>query len=161
MEWNIGTPVSFEDIAKASGRGESVCSCSQCKNQCRTPCLGTPQDIGRLIDAGYADRLAPTIWMVGMILGLSKKPIQLIAPKVVNGWCTFRRPDGLCELHDKGLKPTEGRLAHHDLNKNDLDPRRNLTWLVASTWRGFDSFVAAEIAEKENGDKQEPQSKAV
>ena len=34
------------------------------------------------------------------------------ATEGLNGACPFFK-DGLCMLHDKGLKPTEGRLASH------------------------------------------------
>ncbi|MBD5237737.1 MAG: hypothetical protein HDS62_09485 [Bacteroidales bacterium] len=110
------------------------CSCDKCKNQCRTPCLGTPEDIDRLIRAGYGDRLAPTLWGAGILIGCTNKIIKLIAPKQEdNGWCAFRTSDGLCELHDKGLKPTEGKLTHHS-NPLKVSPNRNLTWLIAKEW---------------------------
>ena len=118
-----------------SGRKPTVCSCERCKNQCRTPCLGTPEDIAKLIDAGYKDRLAPTEWWAGAVIGITKGPVMMIQAMVdKNGWCTFRCPDGLCELHDKGLKPTEGRLSHHTIALDNFDPRRSLSWLVAKEW---------------------------
>lgn len=75
-------------------RWEQPCTCDKCKNMCKVPCIGTPKDIEAIIDAGYADRLKETMWMVGYLA-------------VKDGRCVFRRPDGLCELHDCGLKPTE------------------------------------------------------
>lgn len=48
--------------------------------------------------------------MVGY-LAVKEKPIAMIQPTEKDGWCAFRQPDGLCELHDRGLKPTEGVLA--------------------------------------------------
>jgi hypothetical protein len=33
------------------------------------------------------------------------------APFFPKGKCTFLNAQGLCDLHDKGLKPIEGRLA--------------------------------------------------
>lgn len=77
---------------------------------CKVPCIGTPKDIEAIIDAGYADRLKETMWMVGY-LAVKEKPIAMIQPTEKDGWCAFRRSDGLCELHDSGLKPTEGVLA--------------------------------------------------
>lgn len=88
-------------------RWEQPCTCDKCKNMCEVPCIGTPKDIEAIIDAGYADRLKETMWMVGY-LAVKEKPIAMIQPTVKDGWCAFRRPDGLCELHDRGLKPTEG-----------------------------------------------------
>ena len=90
----------------------NACSCTTCQNMCKTPCLGTPDDILKLIEAGYADRLAPTEWAYGLLVGTHTTTIMMMQPKLAsNGYCTFYK-DGLCELHDLGLKPTEGRLAH-------------------------------------------------
>lgn len=91
-------------------RWEQPCTCDKCKNMCKVSCIGTPKDIEAIIDAGYADRLKETMWMVGY-LAVKEKPIAMIQPTEKDGWCVFRRPDGLCELHDRGLKPTEGVLA--------------------------------------------------
>lgn len=125
----------LERIMRASGRLPSSCDCEKCRNQCRTPCLGTPDDIVRLIEAGYGDRLSVTSWMAGILIGVCSGPVLMIQPtREVNGWCTFRRPDGLCELHDKGLKPTEGRLSHHSIGQDTISPERNLAWLVAKEW---------------------------
>lgn len=87
-------------------RWEQPCTCDKCKNMCKVPCIGTPKDIEAIIDAGYADRLKETMWMVGY-LAVKEKPIAMIQPTEKDGWCAFRQPDGLCELHDRGLKPTE------------------------------------------------------
>lgn len=38
--------------------------------------------------------------------------------------CTFLTPEGRCELHDKGLKPLEGRVALHYNNDDEADARR-------------------------------------
>lgn len=46
-------------------RWEQPCTCDKCKNMCKIPCIGTPKDIEAIIDAGYADRLKETTWMVG------------------------------------------------------------------------------------------------
>lgn len=46
--------------------------------QCHTPCLGTPQDIENLIDAGYIDKLSPTLWGAGMMIGVIDIPIPMI-----------------------------------------------------------------------------------
>ena len=50
-----------------------------------------------------------------------------------NGYCTFFR-DGLCELHDLGLKPTEGRLSHHSITKENFKFGKSLSWNVAKEW---------------------------
>lgn len=124
---------TFSYIMQKSGRKPTVCNCERCKAQCHTPCLGTPEDIGKLIDAGYGSRLAPTTWLVGMLMGVCDRPIQMVQAKIENGWCTFYH-DGLCELHAKGLKPTEGKLSHHSIKKDNFEPKRSLSWLVAKEW---------------------------
>lgn len=129
------TKPTFKKIMQKSGRMPTSCACDRCKQQCRTPCLGTPEDIQKLIEAGYGSRLALTEWRVGMMLGVIDRPVMMIQALVEeNGWCTFRTPDGLCELHDKGLKPTEGRLSHHTIALDNFDPKRSLAWLVAKEW---------------------------
>ncbi len=128
------TKQTFSHIIKKSGRKPTECRCERCRAQCHTPCLGTPEDITKLINAGYQGRLSPTLWAVGMLLGLTERPIKMIQANVeANGWCTFYH-DGLCELHDKGLKPTEGRLSHHSVKIDNFVPKKSLSWLVAKEW---------------------------
>ncbi len=129
---HLGKP-TFSYIMQKSGRKPTACSCDKCKSQCRIPCLGTPEDIGRLIDAGYKDRLAPTSWLAGMLMGVTDRAIDMVQAKVENGWCTFYH-DGLCELHDNGLKPTEERLSHHSIRVDNFKPKKSLSWLVAKEW---------------------------
>lgn len=125
---------TFAYIVRKSGRKPSFCACDKCKQQCHTPCLGTPEDIERLIEAGYSDRLALTEWWAGVMMGVCKEPVKMIQPILEeNGWCTFYH-DGLCELHDKGLKPTEGRLSHHSLKIDNFNPKKSLSWLIAKEW---------------------------
>ena len=59
-------------------RWEQPCTCDKCKNMCKVPCIGTPKDIEAIIDAGYADRLKETMWMVGY-LAVKEKPKMIIA----------------------------------------------------------------------------------
>ena len=122
-------------ISAKSGIKPSECSCSKCKSLCHTPCLGTPDDINKLLEAGYENRLTPTLWWIGVMFGLTNKPIKMVQPRLEeNGWCTFCQPDGLCELHDKGLKPTEGKLASHKPKPKGWSLKKDITWLVAKTW---------------------------
>lgn len=124
----------IQRIIENTGRQPSECSCQICRMQCRVPCLGTPADIRRLIEAGYKDRLAPTLWCTGMYLGKMRFPIPMVqAVKSKEGWCAFFQ-NGLCELHDLGLKPTEGRLSHHIMTEENFDFSKSLSWNVAKTW---------------------------
>ncbi len=128
------TEPTFNYIMRKSGRKPTACSCKKCQEQCHTPCLGTPEDINKLINAGYADRLAPTLWAAGISMGVTDRRIKMVQPRQEdNGWCTFFH-DGKCELHDTGLKPTEGRLSHHSQRLDNFNPKKSIAWLVAKEW---------------------------
>ena len=125
---------SLQRIMRKTGRRPIECKCQKCKQQCKTPCLGTPEDILRLIKAGYKERLAITHWWVGIARGKLDFPVIMIqARQEENGYCTFFH-DGLCELHDWGLKPTEGRLSHHSITKENFKFGKSLSWNVAKEW---------------------------
>ena len=125
---------SLQRIMRKTGRRPIECKCQKCKQQCKTPCLGTPEDILRLIKAGYKERLAITHWWVVIALGKLDFPVIMIqARQEENGYCTFFH-DGLCELHDLGLKPTEGRLSHHSITKENFKFGKSLSWNVAKEW---------------------------
>lgn len=129
-------------------RKPTQCNCERCKSMCHTPCLGTPQDILRLIEAGYADKVAYSEWAVGILLGFTPYVIPMVQIEEKNGWCVFYH-DGKCELHDKGLKPTEGILASHDLTPYELKPEHNLTFSVAREWvREENLKIVKEICDK-------------
>lgn len=123
-------------------RWEQPCTCDKCKNMCKVPCIGTPKDIEGIIDAGYADRLKETTWMVGFRFA-REKPIEMIQPTEKDGWCAFRRADGLCELHDRGLKPTEGVLASCKVVEEDNVPTYETSVLraVAHEWVKVENFA--------------------
>ena len=125
---------SLQRIMRKTGRKPIECKCQKCKQQCKTPCLGTPEDILRLIKAGYKERLAITHWWVGIARGKLDFPVIMIqARQEENGYCTFFH-DGLCELHDLGLKPTEGRLSHHSITKENFKFGKSLSWNVTKEW---------------------------
>ena len=91
------------------------CSCEMCKKMCQTtPCIGTPKDIEKIIDAGFKDKLSITGWATGLMIGTHSEIINIIAPKYddKNKACSFYE-NGLCKLHDLNLKPTEGKYATH------------------------------------------------
>ena len=91
---------------------ESEYSCDTCKSMCKTPCIGTPEEMLAISKAGFSKRLAVTSWATGLILGTHDRVVTIIAPLFdqKKGFCTFYQ-DGMCELHSLGLKPTEGRYA--------------------------------------------------
>ncbi len=121
-------------IIHKTGRTPCECHCERCRNQCRTPCLGTPQDILQLIKSGFKNRMEPSFWAVGLVLGKFPFPIPMVQARLeANGFCTFYH-NGLCELHNLGLKPTEGTLSHHTITIENLDFSRSLSWNVAKSW---------------------------
>lgn len=132
---------ALQRIERLSQSYPSECSCSRCQQMCHVPCLGTPEDIEKLVDAGYTDRLQPTEWLVGSLVGVCDGPISMIQPRVVDGWCSFFH-DGLCELHTRGLKPTEGRLSRHDdvATHGKMPLEHNVAFLVAKEWTDDRNF---------------------
>ena len=119
----------LQRIIRKTGRKPCECKCSLCRMQCHTPCLGTPQDIERLIDAGYA------------VIDI---PIPMIQAVAGDEYCIFYH-NGLCELHDKGLKPTEGRLSHHSTRLDNFKASKSISWNVAKEWLSEEN---AEVIER-------------
>ena len=114
----------FNRIAKQVGKLPISCNCEKCKQMCqRTPCLGTPHDI--------------------LALRHTRRPIPMVQLKStgskVDGCCICYH-DGKCELHENGLKPTEGKLSNHDVSERELLPQYNLTFQVASEWMKEENF---------------------
>lgn len=126
--------IILEKIMEITGRTPVSCQCAVCRAQCRrTPCLGTPQDIWALIEAGYRDKLVLTVWSVGLFFGRIPFPIPMVQALQTPQGCVFFK-DELCLLHDLGLKPTEGRLSYHTLTEENFRFSKSLSWNVASTW---------------------------
>lgn len=120
-------------IIRKTGRFPKECKCKLCKQQCHTPCLGTPSDILKLMNAGYSDKLSFTDWKAGIVMGCTDHVVTMVQATVNGDWCIFYH-DGLCELHDKGLKPTEGVLSHHSIKIDNWKPKKSISWNVAKTW---------------------------
>lgn len=142
---------TFEKIMRKTGTKPVSCKCQDCKTQCLTnPCLGTPEDIQKIIDAGYGHRLRSTLWRAGtQYLKVTNKEIEMVQP-----WydkekksCTFFT-NGLCELHDKALKPTEGKLSLHGGRKTNFDAKKSIAWAVAKVWLNITSDQLKELIEK-------------
>ena len=135
---------TLQRIIRKTGRKVVECRCAACRAQCRTPCLGTPEDILRILKAGYKERLSPTLWGVGLVLGRLPYAVPMVQARQADGYCTFFR-NGLCELHDAGLKPTEGRLSYHTITRENFKFGHSLSWNVAREW--LDKRNAAFIDE--------------
>ena len=157
----------LQRIVQKTGRKPCECKCQRCRSQCHTPCLATPQDILRLMDAGYTSRLKPTLWAAGMVMGVTSEPVPLIQAECLDGaWgglldvgagshCTFFTEDGLCELHALGLKPTEGRLSHHSIRIDNFRASKSISWAVVQEWLSPDNAdVVAEVTRRYGEDLQ-------
>lgn len=137
---------TIEKISANSGRVPTSCTCNHCKEQCKTPCLGTPADILKLINAGYIEKLDLTLWVQGYVL--KKCPlIPMVQAIRTKDGCVFLK-NGLCELHDLGLKPTQGILSHHTLMEENFIFERSLGYNVAKEWVKIQNLpVIVEILE--------------
>ena len=120
-----------QKIIRKTGRKPIDCKCSLCKQQCKQVCLGTPDDIMKIADAGYGNLLKYTDWWAGVSHGVS--PIRMVQLELTNNGCVCF-VNGLCILHDKGLKPTEGKLSHHSTTMDNFKFRKSLSWNVAKEW---------------------------
>jgi hypothetical protein len=124
---------------------------------CHRPCFGTPEDIEKIIEAGFGDRLC-----LEDNCGLTEgSHLAILTPALKGGeskrspatpWseagCTFWK-HGKCELHNKGLKPTSGKLAHHAMKKGD-DPW-SCSDYVAETWNSDKGRALAKSWCEERG----------
>ena len=73
------------------------CSCNICKKMCQTtPCIGTPKDIEKIIEAGFANKLSVTSWATGLMIGTHNEIINIIAPK-------FDENKKSCSFYENGL----------------------------------------------------------
>lgn len=127
-------------VMRLSHKKPVVCRCKECRSQCEsTPCIGTPLDIKRLVDNGYADRLVVTYNASAMLLGQLDHPVKMIATDFRGGKCPFFTAGRLCELHDLGLKPLEGRLSHHSTNIGNFLPRRSIAINILREWENPDN----------------------
>lgn len=130
---------TFQKIIRRTGRKPIECKCSKCQSQCEAaPCLGTPEDIKKIIEAGYADKLMITDWHVGMVIGKMNRPIKMVQAEHTASGCIFFK-EGLCELHACGLKPTEGKLSHHSTTMESYTSRKSLSYNVAKEWEDLDN----------------------
>ncbi len=68
-----------------------------------------------------------------MLVGAIPFPILMVQALQTEHGCVFWK-NGLCELHDLKLKPTEGRLSYHVLTEENICFGKSLTWNVAKEW---------------------------
>ena len=113
----------------------SDCDCEKCSSMCHSPCCGTPEDMQRLIDVGYGDRLMLDEWPDGetMLKPALKGHEHKKAPWSTGSkkGCTFWQ-QGNCELHALGLKPIQGKLAHHSLC---MEEYQQIADMITASWK--------------------------
>jgi hypothetical protein len=124
---------TYQKIIRKTGRKPIECKCHLCRMQCKTPCLGTPEDIEKLIDTGYGNKLALTEWAVGLVMGIISYSIPMIQAIQTEKGCIFLE-NGLCSIHEKGLKQTEGKLSHHSTRLDNFKFSKSISWNVAKEW---------------------------
>lgn len=120
----------IRELAEELGnRHPSSCSCKNCRSCCEmVPCLGTPQDVWNLIEAGHIADLSPSIHFSGAAWDFP--PIECVMiRKAPAGGCSLYK-EGLCTLHERGLKPTEGRLQTCEPGNEAVFPHVAATWLL-------------------------------
>lgn len=113
------------------------CTCSTCCSMCaESVCMPTPAQVLELERRGYQGRLAfydprgPQGQQRPRFIAPAPKGRegQILPTTSGYGACTFY--DGeRCELHALGLKPEEGRLAHHDRDPMEVRHLVYMTWL--------------------------------
>jgi hypothetical protein len=120
---------SDELVVAVAKNTPNECSCDRCVALCRkVPCIGTPQEIERLMDAGHGPFLRFTEWVAGYVDGVPR--IRMIQLGNTRAGCPMLQ-DGKCTLHAPGLKPTEGVRA---TCKERLFIHESATLAVALTW---------------------------
>ena len=96
---------------------------------CERPCFPSPEEAKRIEEAfpGSLEEDA-TIQRRRNIAELDR--LRVMRPKKTPSGCIFWK-NGKCELHYKGLKPIEGRIATHEGNTPDSSAQRTA---VAMLW---------------------------
>ncbi|MES3018885.1 MAG: hypothetical protein V4721_13950 [Bacteroidota bacterium] len=140
---------TFEKIIRKTGKKPVDCKCVQCKSQCNHPCLGTPEDMFKIMAAGFGKRVMQVKWAGGIAQGFTDKEVPMITPLYdkEKKTCTFFT-NGLCELHESGLKPTEGKLSHHSTDARNLNKYNSIGWAVAKEWLALSQEKANELVDK-------------
>jgi len=122
----------------------SNCDCEKCSNMCKAPCCGTPEDFRNLIDNGFGNRLMIDDWLdePPMLKPAMKGSESRKAPwetRTEKG-CTFWH-NGKCDLHNSGLKPTQGKLALHAQSEEECDYIREI---IVNSWETEDADTIIE-----------------
>lgn len=142
---------TLRKIQRKTGKKVSFCKCNRCKTQCFHPCLPTPEDVEKLINNGFGDKLMLIDWTGALNAGWLNKSVLMITPKLKSddSSCIFFE-NGLCQLHDLGLKPTEGKLSHHSTTQLNFNPKKSIGLHVAKEWIDVENNYFSELIKKIN-----------
>lgn len=102
-----------EDILKQCNAKVSNCCCDVCKSMCyQCPCIGTPLEMQNIVQAGFHRDVMITKLANPIVINKYGHPITILAINFdeKKGHCSMLE-NGLCKLHNLGLKPLEGRTA--------------------------------------------------
>jgi hypothetical protein len=140
--------LSLEELLKIP---TTECSCKRCNEMCSNsrPCWGTPSEIKRLIENGYAGRLMEDYYEGELAEGY----VPVVSPALVGnegrrarfwpiGQCTFFK-DIECEIHH--LKPIEGRIGDHSNSTSSSE----IHFSIMKLWDSPEGEIVAEIWRKE------------
>lgn len=118
------------------------CSCEKCSSMCHAPCNGTSEDMHRLMNAGYGDRLMLDDWpgdekvIKPALKGYEGKQAPWETRSLPG--CTFWK-EGKCELHSLGLKPTLAKLVIHDQSDEEHE---QICEFIRESWRKEEAIEA-------------------
>lgn len=150
---HYGTDEFLQSFLSERAREVTECQCKDCQEACqRTPCLGTPQDMQRLIERGHREHITWVDWCGGHEHGITSIPMLalradfeeraaqqktfiefLIASEgFMGGTCPmWDRTTGLCKIH--AYKPTEGKMGNCHPGK-PISIRESPTLAVVFSW---------------------------
>lgn len=134
LEMNEFMESPLMQMLEVTGLKPTVCSCKVCRKKCsQIMCLGTPDDILRLINAGFGNLLQEIQISVVLVNHREVMPIRMVQlMRDENGCAVFK--DGMCLLHNMGLKPAEGRYFIHPEDHHDETIMDLLTLTIALEW---------------------------
>lgn len=112
---------------------DCACDCKSCKLLCAIPCVGTPKEIQKIIENGYADKLV--LRPIDYFYDNDWQTVFMLCPRrsFTTMKCAFQDEQDLCELHKNNLKPCEGRKASCKRSEDDFT-EDNIRAEIALLW---------------------------
>jgi hypothetical protein len=123
------------------------CTCECCIAACKQrPCWGTPQEMKKIIDAGFGNKLMLDWWDTeALLIDRSSNFVWLLSPAIREYeakqapetfpffmQCVFQNKQELCDLHDLNLKPSEGKRIWHEIDDSEA---KEIHLEIMRTWR--------------------------